>query len=87
MYCEFYCIYRGKDSGRIVFFADHDKDGVADAEYTIVSQPGLTHSLYVYKGIFVGMQLRVLHTCIHSYTAYAYIINIYIVHADMNTYA
>ena len=84
MYCEFYCIYRGKDSGRIVFFADHDKDGVADAEYTIVSQPGLTHSLYVYKGILLECNCECY---IHSYTAYAYIINIYIVHADMNTYA
>ena len=65
MYCEFYCIYRGKDSERIVFFADHDKDGVADAEYTIVSQPGLTHSLYVYKGILLECNCECY---IHAYT-------------------
>ena len=38
---------------RIVYFADKDKDGVVDAEYTIVDQAGLTHSLYVFKGMIL----------------------------------
>ena len=36
-----------------MYFADKDKDGVVDAEYTIVDQAGLTHSLYVFKGMIL----------------------------------